>query len=82
MEKIIKYGFRPVINNRVRGQNDSKGEKLYKSGHVFNVVERDLNGQVTITSQVLPQTSVKNVYSVKISVRISKLNFKKYTSIK
>ena len=30
MEKIIKYGLRPVINNRVYsyGQNDSEGQYL------------------------------------------------------
>lgn len=29
MEKIIKYGFQPVINTIIRGQNDDKGKSLF-----------------------------------------------------
>lgn len=70
MEKIIKYGFQPVVNNIIRGQNDEKGKKLFNSKHVYGVVEKTNSFESVITGKVVPQTSVSNVYDVKILVRI------------
>ena len=71
MEKIIKYGFQPVINNRVHGQNNYNGKKLYNSGHLYDVDQRNnLNEPVVIIGKVMPQTNVSKVYNVKITVCI------------
>lgn len=70
MEKIIKFGFQPVINTIIRGQNDDKGKSLFKSNHVYGVVEKTHDSGAVITGKVVPQTSVSNVYDVTISVRI------------
>ncbi|KAL4719281.1 hypothetical protein ACJJTC_004950 [Scirpophaga incertulas] len=40
MIKIIKYGFRPINNDRQRGQNILKGKKLFEAGHVLDVEEK------------------------------------------
>ncbi|XP_074114471.1 uncharacterized protein LOC141537395 [Cotesia typhae] len=67
MQKIIKFGFLPVKNTLIRGQNDIKGKKLFESGHVLNVVEtEDLNKHSTITCSVVAQTKVSEVYNIKI----------------
>ena len=69
MEKIIKYGFQPIINNNIRGQNSIKGEKLFQSGHVLNVIEKKpSNSPVVITANVVTQTSVSKAYNVKMIV--------------
>lgn len=72
MDKIVKYGFQPVVNTRIRGQNETKGKKLYESGHVFNVIEKkSSNGSVTITAKVVAQTNVNKTYDVEIKVCIN-----------
>ncbi|KAK0082553.1 hypothetical protein PV326_007120 [Microctonus aethiopoides] len=64
MQKIVKFGFLPVKNDRIRGQNDIKGKKLFESGHVLNVVEtEDPNKQSTITCSVVAQTNISNEYN-------------------
>ncbi|KAK9890990.1 hypothetical protein WA026_013328 [Henosepilachna vigintioctopunctata] len=68
MEKIIKYGFQPVVNNVIHGQNDEKGKKLFKSKHVYGVVEKTNKIKTVITGKVVPQTGVSNFYDVTISV--------------
>lgn len=75
MGKVIKYGFRPVNNNCIRGQNDFKGWKLFESGHVLNVVETEDtdNQELFITCNVVAQTRVSNVYDVKVTVYIKNL---------
>lgn len=70
MEKIIKYGFQPVVNNITHGQSDEKRKKLFNSNHVYGVVEKTNNFASFITAKVVPQTSVSNTYDVKVSVRI------------
>lgn len=72
MEKIIKYGFQPIIFNSIRGQNNIKGEKLFKSNHVVNVLEKkQANSPVVITANVVAQTSVSKAYNVKITVSLN-----------
>lgn len=69
MIKIIKYGFLPINNDRQRGQNISKGQKLLESGHVFDVIETVGQEQETIlTGKIVAQTKISNVYDVKITV--------------
>lgn len=74
MIKIIKYGFLPINNDRQRGQNISKGQKLFESGHVFDVTEtvgQESQEQETIlTGKIVAQTKISNVYDVKIIVSI------------
>ena len=68
MIKIIKYGFLPINNDRQRGQNISKGQKLFESGHVFDVIETVGQEQETIlTGKIVAQTKISNVYDVKIT---------------
>ncbi|RVE42935.1 hypothetical protein evm_012413 [Chilo suppressalis] len=69
MIKIIKYGFLPINNDRQRGQNISKGQKLFESGHVFDVTETVGQDQETIlTGKIVAQTKISNVYDVKITL--------------
>lgn len=35
MDKVIKFGFQPVINTIIRGQSDEKSKTLFKSNHVY-----------------------------------------------
>ncbi|KAL4721287.1 hypothetical protein ACJJTC_014294 [Scirpophaga incertulas] len=69
MIKIIKYGFLPINNDRQRGQNISKGQKLFESGHVFDVIETVGQEQETIlTGKIVTQTKISNVHDVKITL--------------
>lgn len=59
--KKNNFGFDPIVNELVRGQNDTIGSKLFKT--------EDRNHPVLITGSVVAQTSVSNVYSGKIIVK-------------
>lgn len=78
MEKIIKCGFRPVNNNFVRRQNDSKGKKLFESDH--DIIEIDRDNGVIILCQVVAQANVSSSNKVKIIVCIKKLQTKRIIS--
>ncbi|KAL4711581.1 hypothetical protein ACJJTC_003598 [Scirpophaga incertulas] len=69
MIKIIKYGFRPINNDRQRGQNILKGKKLFEAGHVLDVEENthDKNDTV-ITGKVVAQTKIALLYDVQITL--------------
>lgn len=70
MEKIIKFGFQPIINTVIRGHNDENGKKLFQSKHEYGVIEKTNNNRTVITGKIDPQTNVPNLYDVENSVRM------------
>lgn len=76
MNKIIKYGFRPINNDRQRGQNILKGKKLFEAGHVLDVEEKTHNENDTvITGKIVAQTKIAILYDVQITVIFPELPF-------
>ena len=55
----MKHGFQPVINNIIHVQNNEKEKYIFKSNHVYSVVEKK-DRETIIIGKVVPQTSVSN----------------------
>lgn len=65
----IQHGFQAIFSNL--NFNISKGNNLYKSGHVFDVLEQKLSSGISIiTAFVIRQTSVSaEPYKVTLEVK-------------